>query len=172
MTVAATPLSLITAKKELFDKEKITRPTLSDTYAWCDYIELKCLLSADGRFSRGQLLEVLDDSALLYGEKTDSDDRLLNSEIPTDYEVENVEEDDDQDDEGEVTHITRQSLRNDFRVNGWFNSIGFRQNIFENGYPFFLSDDKKELFIKKDLSNEQKFYLQLLISSCLRLVPK
>src|SRR5487761_2289546 len=39
-----------------------TRPTASDAYLWCDYVELRCLSSVDHRFSRGNLLEILDET--------------------------------------------------------------------------------------------------------------
>jgi hypothetical protein len=158
------------AKKPFFDKQEISRPSQSDHYAWCDFIEIKCMLNEDARFSRGQLLEILDDSALLYGEVTDSDDKLLNASVPQDTD-EDLEDEEVLQSEQEIVN-PRSSAKNDIKVNAWFSSILFRASIFGENYPFYLSDDKQEIFFKKTLSSNHKFYIQLLVSSSLRLVPK
>ncbi|WP_162996009.1 hypothetical protein [Acidovorax sp. 1608163] len=127
------------------------------------------MLSSEARFSRGQVLEVLDDSAQLYGEVTDSDDPLLDIDLPGD----GIESDD----ESEADLLpdaspVRNSVRNEAKAAEWFSHLEFRQKIFGASYPFEISEDRQELCLRPTLDESQRLYIQLLLSSSLRTIPK
>lgn len=148
--------------------EKISRPTHADCHKWCDFIELRCLLSSEARFSRGQVLEVLDDSAQLYGEVTDSDDPLLDINLPGDGD----DGEEGEDDFEQKTSPVRNSVRSESKAAEWFSHLEFRQGVFGTSYPFTISDDRQEIFLTPQIAESQRLYIQLLLSSSLRAIPK
>jgi len=148
---------------------KMSRPTGSDLYIWCDYIELRCLVDKDRRLSRGRVLELLDDTAQMYGEETDAD--VVN---PSDGALAAVNLDSDDADYAEVMTPGpgQVSTRNEMRVSGWFANLVFRAKLFGGAYPFQLSADRQELEMLPVDTNLRKLYVQMLMSASLRLVPK
>lgn len=146
----------------------MSRPTGSDLYIWCDYIELRCLVDKDRRLSRGRMLELLDDTAQMYGERTDAD--VVN---PLDVMVDEDVDDDDPDTfEGGALGGGQVGTRNEMRVAGWFANLAFRIKLFGDAYPFKLTDDGKELEALPVDTPLRLLYVQMLMSSSLRLVPK
>jgi len=147
---------------------KMGRPTGSDLYIWCDYIELRCLVDKDRRLSRGRMLELLDDTAQMYGEQTDAD--VVN-------QADTIPLPEDESDQQEVVpemplsggHV---ATHNEMRVASWFNTLAFRVKTFGDAYPFKLSADSQELEAMEVDSPSRVLYVQMLISSSLRLVPK
>lgn len=130
------------------------RPNASDTYLWCDFIELRCLVSPDQKFSRGDLLELIEETAEI---------------APNDFE----ETDEDIDDDEIVPiKIDKARDKNERRVADLFANLAFRTKLFGDAYPFLLDDQTQELSISSLDTPLHLLYLQLLISSSLRLVPK
>lgn len=150
------------------------RPRGSDLYLWCDYVELLCMTHRDGRFSRGDLLELIVESRELAAEDPDlaseDDDDLEDEEV-----LEQALDDGDHDllamDEGaRVVHSADD--RREARVADVFNNLRFRARLFGDAYPFVLSQDGQELTVRELDVDEKKLYVQLLLSSSLRLIPK
>jgi hypothetical protein len=147
---------------------KMSRPTGSDLYIWCDYIELRCLVDKDRRLSRGRVLELLDDTAQMYGEQTDAD--VVN---PGYGALDEVLDDDDADAlHGVLPGSGHVGTRNEMRVADWFANLAFRAKLFGDAYPFKMSDDGKELVALSVDTPLRLLYVQLLMSASLRLVPK
>lgn len=149
----------------------MSRPTRSDLYVWCDYIELRCLVDKDRKISRGKVLELLDDTAQMNGEKTDGD-----VVTPLEDEVEDqLEEElglDDEEPASEELGRVQIATRNEMRVAGWFANLAFRANTFDGSYPFRLSPDGQELEALPIDTSLRELYVQMLMCSSLRLVPK
>jgi hypothetical protein len=147
---------------------KMSRPNGSDLYIWCDYIELRCLVDKDRRLSRGRMQELLDDTAQMYGEQTDAD--VVNPSGPEPLL------DDDADDpealEGVPPGGVHVGTRDEMRVASWFKNLAFRAKTFGNAYPFKLSADGQELEAQQVDTSLRVFYVQMLMSASLRLVPK
>lgn len=155
------------AAEPILDKE-MSRPTGSDLYIWCDYIELRCLVHTDRRLSRGGVQELLDDTAQMYGEKTDAD-----VVSPADHTADADIDDDDSDrHDGVPSEGGYLETRNEMRVAGWFANLAFRAKLFGDAYPFKLSDDGKELEALPVDTPLRLLYVQMLMSASLRLVPK
>lgn len=147
---------------------KMSRPTGSDLYIWCDYIELRCLVDKDRRLSRGRMQELLDDTAQMYGEQTDAD--VVNPSDPAP-----LPDDDDYDSDAFDDVLTgggHIGTRDEMRVAGWFRNLAFRTKIFGDAYPFKLSVDGQELEALKVDTPLRVLYVQMLMSASLRLVPK
>lgn len=144
----------------------MSRPTGSDLYIWCDYIELKCLVDKDRRLSRGRVQELLDDTAQMYGEQTDAD--LVN---PV-GELDEVDDDDEEQLDDAPLAGGQISAYNEMRVAGWFSNIAFRAQHFGPAYPFRLSADGQELEALPVDTKVRELYVQMLMSASLRLVPK
>lgn len=147
---------------------KMSRPTGSDLYIWCDYIELRCLVDKDRRLSRGRLHELLDDTAQMYGEQTDAD--VVN---PSGGIVDIGLDDDDSDAaDGTPPGSGHLGTRYEMRVASWFANLAFRAKLFGDAYPFKLSGDSQELEALPVNSQVRELYVQMLMSASLRLVPK
>jgi hypothetical protein len=159
-------------KIEALFKKEMARPTASDLYYWCDYIELKCLVDPDHKYSRGRVLELLDDSAQLYGDVTDAD----NNAQAKDEVILGGDDEEELDEEaflpiGGLVSSTPPSLQKESRVAGWFANFEYRAAIFGDNYPFELSADSQELSLRDITPKGRQLYLQLLLSSSLRLIP-
>lgn len=153
--------------KPILERE-MSRPTGTDLYIWCDFIELRCLVDKDRKMSRGRLLEILDDTAQMYGEQTDAD--VVNPADAGGTAAVIEAEDDDDDDAGAGTgHL---GTRNEVRVAGWFANLAFRAKTFGAAYPFQLSPDGQELEALPVDTKLRELYVQMLMSASLRLVPK
>lgn len=159
------------AAKPILDS-KMSRPTGSDLYIWCDYIELRCLVDKDRRLSRGRMLELLDDTAQMYGEQTDAD--VVNPVDPVDAAIPAPDGDGDDLDvlDGVPPGGGYVGTRNEMRVAGWFKNLAFRAKTFGDAYPFKLSADGQELEALPVDTPLRMLYVQMLISASLRLVPK
>ncbi|MBH1986224.1 MAG: hypothetical protein I8H76_02730 [Burkholderiales bacterium] len=156
------------AAKPILDSA-MGRPNGSDLYIWCDFIELRCLVDKDRKFSRGRLLEILDETAQMHGEQTDADVVTLPDEALV---AAAFDADDEDDAAGDVIAAGQVGTRNEMRVAGWFANLAFRAKIFGEAYPFKLSDDGQELEVQPVDTSLRKLYVQMLMSASLRLVPK
>ena len=132
-------------------------PSSNESFAWCDYVELRCLTSPDNSFSKDNLLELL-------GETID----LTYFDLSPDSDY------DDLSDSEEVLDDTT-SERNDrweAKVSDIFRSIDYRNKIFTDAYPFQLDDSHQELRLVSGITPKKKLYLQLLFSSLLKFVER
>lgn len=149
------------------------RPKSSDIYLWCDYIELRCLVHPDRRFSRGNLLELLDETVDLAAPDPDNDDPAAEGDgaelDASDGEGEaGVEADAD----SPATHDLTVKDRNESKTADQFKNLSYRATIFADAYPFELDATGQELRLRDIDTPLRKLYLQLLLSASLRLVPK
>lgn len=145
-----------------------SRPTASDAYLWCDYIELRCLAGADHRFSRGDLTEVLSETFELAPSINDAEQEDDLREEDAGVVQPHI---DDEATEEALAELPEDD-RFEARVASLFRSLSYRAQIFGDQYPFSLDADVQELSLREVNSDGKKLYVQLLLSSSLRLVPK
>lgn len=149
--------------------KSISCPPISDDYAWLDYYEVRCLLSKDKCYSKGDIVEDLEEI------KSIAPQLLMISS--NDEEIDDYEEDDDEDEAVEEEEVfSDESRKNDLigkkeaAARGLFYGFNFRKQQFGDWYPFsFRGESNDEIFFE-NLSDKQKLYIQLLISSCLRMI--
>lgn len=165
--MARTPRRVRSAEPIL--DNKMSRPSSADLHIWCDYIELRCLVDRERRFSRGKVLELLDDTAQMNGEQTDAD--VVNP-LETVAQAGFENEDDLAALDGIPAGAGQIGTGNEMRVAGWFANLAFRAQTFGDAYPFRLSADGQELELFSIDSESCALYVQMLISASLRLVPK
>lgn len=144
------------------------RPKASDIYLWCDYVELRCLTNADHKFSRGNLLELIDETVEIAPESEADDDA---DEDDVEGEVAGVNLANDGPDEDPPAGATAAD-KYETKVADIFANLHFRVSLFGDSYPFGLTDDTQELSLRDSDPAFRQLYLQLLLSSSLRLVPK
>ncbi|WP_197076506.1 hypothetical protein, partial [Luteimonas sp. FCS-9] len=141
-------------------------PKSSDAYLWCDYIEIRCLVHPDRKFSRSNLIECVDELAALDIRPDASlgdDSEALDEEAELDAE----EQDDDGDDE-----VLPDGDRKEAWAAGLFGRLEVRAKVFGDAYPFALAPGAQEIRFKNPGSGAQSLYVQLLLSACLRLIEK
>lgn len=147
------------------------KPKSSDSYLWCDYIEVRCLVHADHRFSRGNLLELLDETAELASASSDADVDSDDGKSAFD----NNDDDDDGVPEADTDsggpHGLTVKDRNEAKTADLFKNLAYRASIFGDAYPFELDATGQELQLRDISASLRKLYLQLLLSASLRLVP-
>lgn len=135
-------------------------PKSSDTYLWCDYIELLCITSVDKRFSLGEVIELVNDAR----------------DISASFVEDDIDEDSDEDELPAPIDVETDSPQSqdivEARMARVFPSFAFRKEVFGASYPFFVDPKGREISLKKRLSLPQKLYLQLLLSSSLRYIPE
>lgn len=141
------------------------KPRASDAYLWCDYAELRCLSHVDHKFSRGSLLELLEESADIDADEADV-------EI-VDDEEELFEEDEAALDANEAPgeDVLPAQDKHESKVADVYRNLAFRAALFGHSYPFVLDDASQELTLRDIDTPARELYLQLLLSSSLRLVP-
>lgn len=113
------------------------------------------------------MLELLDDTAQMYGEQTDAD--IVNPSeggLLPDGDADETDLLDGAPAGGQV------GTRNEMRVAGWFKNLAFRAKTFGPAYPFKLSIDGQEIEMLQVDAPERVLYVQMLMSASLRLVPK
>lgn len=143
------------------------RPKASDIYLWSDYVELRCLVHIDRKFSRGNLLELLEETT----DFAPQDLGITDSEEPNDDNADIAEEEDNEAIEN-VQHDLPNTDKNESKVADIFKNLAYRASIFGDAYPFVLDDAQQEISLADSDTPLSNFYLQLLLSSSLRLVPK
>jgi hypothetical protein len=151
---------------------QMSRPTANELYVWCDYIELLCLVDTDRKLSRGRVLELLDDTAQMHGEQTDADLVAPGDGIQVDTDMSRGDSDAAGSNDGVATDAGYVGAQYETRVAGWFGNLAFRARVFGDAYPFRLSEDGQELEVLPVNSAPRELYIQMLMSSSLRLVPK
>ncbi len=111
---------------------------------FCDYIELIALIN------NSDIVSVSD----IY-------DRFKADDKTTDTESANVPDNDvsDNDDKWNT------------KIQGWFDILKIRKETFQDFYPFSI-DDNNHIKLEKNLSDNHKLYLFLLLSSSLRYIEK
>jgi hypothetical protein len=127
----------------------------NELYRWCDYIELRCLAHTDHRFSRDALAESIDENVATPIEEFADGDSC-------DIDIDPVSND--------VVH--RRTERNEQHAADCFKHLRWRASAFGDNWPFQLDEHAIEISLKDTLSDIQRFYLSLLLSSSLRYCPK
>jgi hypothetical protein len=150
------------------------RPRGTDSYLWCDYVEMLCLTDPDWRYSRGDLLELLAETRELAAEDPDllgGDDEDLEDEADLEEALDEEDRDFLAEDEAErIVHSVDD--KREARVADIFNNLRFRAHLFGEAYPFSFDEEAQEMLAAPLDSDEKKLYVQLLLSSSLRLIPK
>lgn len=149
-------------------------PTISDDYAWLDYYELACLLSKDQLISKGAIVEDLD---TVKG----TTPQLLFSASNSDHFLDEDEDDDGDSLEGDDPLSVagegderRDALigKNESVARDLFFGFGVRQRIFGDWYPFEVIGEGRDELKVCDMNDKRRFYIQMLLSAGLRMVPK
>jgi len=118
-------------------------PKTKDVHMWADFVELLCLVNPDRACSRADVLD-------RYAEALDVDEELA-----------------DIDAEEELTPL-RPPQRNDKRAlqaNDWFTHLEYRQTVFRDFYPFYLSEQRDSVYRHTELTSKQKVYILFLLAS-------
>ena len=150
-----------------------SRPKSSDIYLWCDYIELRCLVHPDRRFSRGNLLELLDETVDLAAPDPDIDDAAAeDDDAGLEAHADDGEGEPDADANAPAAHGMTSKDRNESRTADQFKNLAYRATIFGDAYPFELDATSQELRLRAIDTPLRKLYVQLLLSASLRLVPQ
>lgn len=155
------------------------KPRASDIYLWCDYVELRCLASPDHRFSRGNLIEALtegnEDSDAASDDDEDDEDAditdTLRAEAGAGSSMAIKVLDFHDSSSGDPFALPRDDVA-EARAAEIFNGLASRAAIFKEHYPFKLDATNDELSLGDPDTPTCSLYLQLLLSSSLRLVPK
>ncbi len=147
------------------------RPKSSDIYLWCDYIELRCLVHPDRRFSRGNLLELLDETVDLAAPDSDIDDAVAEDD-DAGSEADAGDGEAEVDSDAPAAHGMTLKDRNESKTADQFKNLAYRATIFGDAYPFEVDATGQELRLRDIDTSLRKLYLQLLLSASLRLVPK
>ncbi|MCX8518937.1 MAG: hypothetical protein ORN21_02220 [Methylophilaceae bacterium] len=121
-------------------------------YRWCDYIELRCLTHLDHRFSRDNCAEAIGES-----KDTSMPDEITDDAEPATSNASSSEGSNDMD-EG----LTADCFRH----------LRWRASTFATDWPFTIDQHAQEICLKPELNDRHYLYLQLLLSSLLRYVPK
>lgn len=132
------------------------RANNSETYRWCDYIELRCLTHRDKRFSRDAFAEAIEENQDT-GTAADETDLLEIDEVA---EADNSESD-----------IDPISDREETRSAFCFRHLRWRQKAFSDAWPFQLDEHAQEVQLKPALTPSQTLYLSLLLSASLKYCP-
>ncbi len=140
-------------------------PSLSDDYAWLDYYELRCLLSRDKILTKGDIVEDLES---IKGVSPHLRLMASNDSVLDLYEDEDEDEDEDDylEDESDVVG------RKEANARGLIYGISFRKKFFGDWYPFSIRGEEKDEVCLGELTDKHKLYIQLLLSSNLRLIPE
>ncbi len=141
-------------------------PQTSNSHEIADYIELLCLVSQDGRFSKADVLDLVRERVEDLGEGKPT-------EVP-DVEDEELVEDQGLDTAEDVGPIVAND-KWDQRVNDWFKTLEFRVRVFTDRYPFNLVRNGSVLTLrgsKLRMNQQRRLYVFLLLASNLRYFTK
>lgn len=133
-------------------------PAEKEQHYWADYIELLCLVHPDGLVTKGDVLDRIGEREDLGGEV---------DEIEGDF--------------AEEAGVTLEDLGEDkwsaeiddkwaAEADSWFAHLEYRARVFGNHYPFNISGNMLQRQAR--MTSRRKFYVSLLLSSCLRYVSK
>ena len=154
--------------------ETLAYPPISDDYAWLDYFELMCLTSLDKCLSKGAIVEDLDTLKGISPHLV----LMTSTDNPAEEEDEQKEEGNADPHDGllleKLSDDKREDLigKNESIAKGIIYGIIFRQRYFGAWYPFEVIGEAKDEIRVRDLTNEHRLYIQLLLSSSLRMIPQ
>ena len=126
-------------------------------YRWCDYIELRCLTHIDGQFSRDNFKETVEENA-----DTNTDTMPDEDEWP-EGRVAGAATDD--------VGIAATDDRLDLQAADYFKLLKWRKHAFAESWPFEIHQDANEIRLKPEMTDEQRFYITLLLCSSLAYIP-
>jgi len=109
--------------------------TQEEDHAWCDWIEIFCLVNIENRITREDIL----DRILHHSDFYDSDQKARMS--------------------------TRSTYKDtwEIRVTDHFSIIDYRASVFADSYPFYIDEDEA-ICLHQNLNDSQKLYLFLLVA--------
>ncbi|RZK45324.1 MAG: hypothetical protein EOO61_00225 [Hymenobacter sp.] len=119
----------------------------SELPVWLDYIEMVCLLNKDNTMTRGQVYDLVFNEAPEITPQTDD-------ELPPE--------------DGQPLSVQVASDTNNQTVLSWFSALKSKSEEFGEAYPFIVNSSVGEIKLKNDLSDENKFYIYLLMSASLK----
>ena len=135
-----------------------TYPRLNDVFVWSDYVELRCLVHPDSSFSRSALTEAKEEMEEVVGAVFD------------DFEDESDEDDDEF---GILDSPPEKQDKLSRKSAEIFSHIAARALLFGGDlYPFEVDESAKSISLKADIKPWHCVYIQLLLSSALKYVPK
>lgn len=156
--------------KEILFRGLDKPPTSSDFYLWCDYIEVRCLASPDKRFSRGDLLECTTE----LGEMEILTEGVEHEDEPEEYEDDEADglgaDNEGHEADEEALRALPVDDRREAHAADLFSQFGVRSRVFGAAYPFVISADGQEITLVDGRTAAQNLYLELLLSSSLRLI--
>lgn len=134
---------------------------VSKLYRWCDYVELRCLVHQDKRFSRDALAESLDENRDTSVAKVDEEDPTENKD-EIDEEIIDLSSDD-----GAAVKDYEEG-----HAAFCFKHLRWRSTTFGESWPFSIDEHAQEISLKSNLTDVHKFYLSLLLSGSLAYIPQ
>jgi hypothetical protein len=129
-----------------------------DLHYWADYIEIKCLFSPDAVFTRDDFIDCIN---------SNKDFTSKNSGL------EEYDADDESPDVYEEQLYADKAYKNDKEerfAEDCFKILESRLKLFNEYYPFTLSDNRRAMFRNKTLTWKHRCYSFLLFSSALKYV--
>lgn len=121
-------------------------PKDSDAYIWADYIEMLCLVNADGIVTRSDILDRVRERSDL-GEIAELEERITKEAEDVPAEIDD--------------RWTLQAIE-------WFEHLQYRSFAFGEDYPYLLENSNTTIRRRPTLTVQQKFYVILLLASNLR----
>lgn len=135
-------------------------PRLNDIFIWSDYVELRCLVHPDRVFSRSTLMEAEEEMGEILGGANLEEDEESSDEDEEEFDLS----------EDSVPELQDKLTR---KAGDIFLHLRVRSGLYdEELYPFQVDAESQSITLKEDLNGWQALYIQLLLSSVLRYVPK
>jgi len=134
--------------------KSLNRPpdNFTDLNKWGDYIEILCLTSLDKIISKDEIYDKL------YGDKSDDENSVQSNESESEDGLYDITE----------YTVESSSERTDIRmskIGDIFEFLKSRQSLYDQHYPFKISQSPQFITLKKESSFRQYSYLGLLISA-------
>lgn len=155
------------------------KPKATYAYLWCDFVELRCLTSPDHRFSRGDLEEMFSELAAVMNVTLEDEEEDEDSDVRAELAIEAqagserarklLEISAGQEPTSGPMPADDQGATRSGKI---FSDLAFRAQTFNGYYPFAISSDGRDISLREIDSAERQLYIQLLLSSSLRLVPQ
>lgn len=146
-------------------------PSIYETYLWADCIELFCLVSPDGRISKADILDRLQEELSIDKSLLDPpDDKTSLDHDNKDEIVEDFDVNEKIDDRGNKDNRDNKWEQ---KIDDWFGHLKFRAGEFgkTDTYPFEIASDTNTIIRKANITLKHKLYIFFLIASSLRYTP-
>lgn len=140
--------------------ESLPRAPKFDIHIWVDYIELLCLVNQSQSIYKADIVDRIREREDLGESLTERED-----EIDAIYQdmAAGLQESNSYEELGDpAAEIDDQWSQ---RVYDWFIHLGYRQNAFDDFYPFIVDDQHSELKLVPELTLKHHLYLFLLLAA-------